>query len=245
MEYYDTFDENGVFMTSEDDYDVHYKGLWHKVIRIWLYDNEGNLYLRIRKDSNKLDAINELHELSSESVSSCFDRGMFEKLGIHFPATSHLEQAYMKKISIHKVYSDNSELKDNFFLCNMVGEFDPTSNFFIYSDDTAGLMQVNAKGIIKILKSRTGEIVGYPVLQNGVDLKSKKLIKIEDIYETSDEDTFDKFNVVVETISKISRNYQKNLAEQEKLNRLAKKVADKSDDEITSHADDNEGADIY
>ena len=97
MEYYDTFDENGVFMTSEDDYDVHYKGLWHKVIRIWLYDNEGNLYLRIRKDSNKLDAINELHELSSESVSSCFDRGMFEKLGIHFPATSHLEQLRIKR----------------------------------------------------------------------------------------------------------------------------------------------------
>ena len=95
MEFYDTFDENGVFLSSEDEHDVHYKGLWHKVVRVWLYDNDGNIYLRIRKNDNKFDCINELHMLSSESVSSCFDRGMFEKLGIHFPATSNLEQAFM------------------------------------------------------------------------------------------------------------------------------------------------------
>lgn len=245
MEYYDTFDENGVFMTSEDDYDVHYKGLWHKVIRVWLYDNDGNLYLRIRKDNNKLDTINELHMRSSESVSSCFDRGMFEKLGVHFPAKSHLEQAYTKKVSVHKVFSDNSEILDNYFLCDMIGEFDISSNFFILSDDTAGLMQVNAKGIMKLLKSRTGEIVGYPVVQDGVDLKNKKLVEIDDIFENPDEDTYEKFNGVVEAISKISRTYQKELAEQEKINKLAKKVAKTDDEEIVSHAEDNEGADIY
>ena len=80
MNFYDTFDENGVFLSSEDEHDVHYKGLWHKVIRVWLYDKEGNIYLRIRKNDGRYDSINELHMLSSESISSCFDRGMFEKL---------------------------------------------------------------------------------------------------------------------------------------------------------------------
>ena len=71
MEFYDTFDENGVFLSAEDEADVHYKGLWHKVIRVWLYDQDGNIYLRVRKSDNKLDCINELHMLSSESISRC------------------------------------------------------------------------------------------------------------------------------------------------------------------------------
>ena len=135
MNYYDTFDENGVFLSSEDEHDVHYKGLWHKVIRIWLYDKEGNIYLRIRKNDKRYDCINELHMLSSESISSCFDRGMFEKLGIHFPATSNLAQAFTRRVKIHRVYSDNSELRDNYFLCDYIGEFDKNTNFFIFSSD--------------------------------------------------------------------------------------------------------------
>ena len=73
MEYFDTFNEEGVFLSSEDENDVHYKGLWHKVIRVWLYDDDGNIYLRRRKLDNKLDCINELHMRSSESVSSPTD----------------------------------------------------------------------------------------------------------------------------------------------------------------------------
>lgn len=245
MEFYDTFDENGVFMTSEDDYDVHYKGLWHKVIRIWLYDEEGNLYLRVRNEDKKLDAINELHMRSSESISSCFDRGMFEKLGIHFPATSNFELASMRKVRVHKVYSDNSELKDNYFLCNYIGQFDNDTNFFIFSKDTAGLVQISAKGIITLLKNRTGEIVGYPVNPNGIDYDSKKLISIDEIYEESDEDTFDKYSQIVDAISAISQRHQKEMAEQEKLKKLAQKVAKNDKKEIHSHADDNEGSDIY
>ena len=53
MEYFDTFNEEGVFMSSEDEKDIHYKGLWHKVIRVWLYDVEGNIYLRRRKEDKK------------------------------------------------------------------------------------------------------------------------------------------------------------------------------------------------
>ena len=130
---------------SEDEADVHYKGLWHKVIRVWLYDNDGNLYLRKRKEDHKLDCINELHMLSSESVSSCFDRGMFEKLGIHFPATSEFKQVGMRKVKKHKVYSDNSEMKDNYFLCDYIGEFDKNTNFFIFSEDTEKLVKCNAR----------------------------------------------------------------------------------------------------
>ena len=83
MAFYDTYNIDGVFHSAEDEVDVHYKGLWHKVIRVWLYDLQGNIYLRVKKPSGKCDFINELHIESGESATSCFDRGMFEKLGIH------------------------------------------------------------------------------------------------------------------------------------------------------------------
>lgn len=242
MEFFDTFDENGVFLSSQDDYDVHYKGLWHKVIRIWLYDNEGNVYLRVRKEDGKLDAINEIHMRSSESISSCFDRGMFEKLGIHFPATSLFEQASMKKIQVSKVYSDNSELRDNYFLCDYVGEFDKSTNFFIFSRDTSGLVKVNAKGVLNLLNTRTGEVVAYKVTPNVTVEEEKKFLKAEDIYENGEEDSYVKFTNVVNTITNIVEKEQKNLREQEKIAKLAKKAQEET---FVSHADDNEGTDLY
>ena len=46
MEFLDTFDENGVFLSAEDYADVHYKGLWHKVIRVCRYPGRGHYVLR-------------------------------------------------------------------------------------------------------------------------------------------------------------------------------------------------------
>lgn len=246
MDYYDTFDENGVFMSAEDEADVHYKGLWHKVVRVWLYDSEGNLYLRVRKEDNKIDCITELHALSSESISSCFDRGMFEKLGIHFPATSNLEQAYQRKIKIHKVYSDNSELKDNYFLCDYIGEFDNTSTFFIFSEDTSGLLKVNAKGIGNLLTTRTGEVVAYHVgLTNAGADAEKRFITFDDIYLSPNEDVYTKYNNVISAVSNAAMLSAKAKKESEKLKKLADKTKKQDEEEFVSHADENEGADVY
>lgn len=241
MEYYDTFDENGVFQSSEDEHDVHYKGLWHKVVRIWLYDNDGNLYLRVRAKDKKLDCINQVHMLSQESISSCFDRAMFDKLGIHFPATSNFEQASLRKIKIHRVYSDNSELKDNYFLCDYIGEFDQSANFFIFSSDTSGLIKANAKGILGLLKNRTGEVVGYKVTPNNID-EEKEFIKVENIFEDNNEDTFSKYSYIVNCITNKIMKVQKEQRENEKMKKLVEK---RVTEDFHSHADENEGDEIY
>lgn len=241
MEYYDTFDENGVFQSSEDEHDVHYKGLWHKVVRIWLYDNDGNLYLRVRAKDKKLDCINQVHMLSQESISSCFDRAMFDKLGIHFPATSNFEQASLRKIKIHRVYSDNSELKDNYFLCDYIGEFDQSANFFIFSSDTSGLIKANAKGILGLLKNRTGEVVGYKVTPNNID-EEKEFIKVENIFEDNNEDTFSKYSYIVNCITNKIMKVQKEQRENEKMKKLVEK---RTTENFHSHADENEGDEIY
>ena len=244
MEYYDTFTEDGVFMSSEDEADGHYKGLWHKVIRVWLYDSDGNLYLRRRKKDHKLDCINELHMRSSESVSSCFDRGMFDKLGIHFPATSNFMQVCMRKIKKHKVFSDNSEMKDNYFLCDYIGEFDKSSHFFIFSSDTEGLVKCNAKGILNLLSTRAGEVVSYNVEPSGSFNQEKSFITIQDIYEDSNEDTYMKYSYVVNEIDVTAKQFKKEAREREKMQKLIKKNTD-SEETFVSHADENEGVDVY
>ena len=244
MAFYDTFDENGVFLSAEDETDVHYKGLWHKVIRVWLFDYEGNIYLRVKKQGHKCDFINELHIESGESATSCFDRGMFEKLGIHFPATSTLLQVCSRKIKKHKVYSDNSELKDNYFLIDYIGEFDKNTSFFIFSDDTDHIIKCNAKGLLNLVKNRTGEVISYKVEPNGKVSDKQEFLSISDIYEDTSEDSYTKFSFIVNAIVDEVNKANKEKIENEKIRKLTEKVKEK-EDTFSSHADDNEGTDIY
>ena len=245
MDYFDTFDENGVFQFSADEDDVHYKGLWHKVIRIWLYDSEGNIYLRVRKSDNKLDCINELHLLSSESVVECFDRGLFEKIGVHFSATSHIEQAYLRKKNFRKLFSDNTEIRDNYFLCDYIGEFQNTTSYYLFSDDTAGLVKVNAKGISNFLSTRTGEIIAYDVKPLGDAQNERRFLKIDDIYNDRKEDLFIKYNFVINAIIRNAAQREKVRKEDERIKKLISRSQEMKNQTYKSHADDNEGDMVY
>ena len=244
MEFYDTFDEDGVFMSAEDEADVHYKGLWHKVIRVWLYDLQGNIYLRVQKPSGKCDFINELHIESGESATSCFDRGMFEKLGIHFPATSSLIQVCSKKIKKHKVFSDNSELKDYYFLIDYIGEFDHSTSFFIFSNDTDHIVKCNAKGLLNLVKNRTGQVLAYKVEPGGKVSDTNEFLEITDILEDPNEDSYTKFSYIVNAIINEVSRVNKEKIEDEKLKHLSERVKER-EDSFVSHADENEGSDIY
>lgn len=244
MAFYDTFDEDGVFLSAEDEIDVHYKGLWHKVLRVWLYDLKGNIYLRVKKPSGKCDFINELHIESGESATSCFDRGMFEKLGIHFPATSNLIQVCNKKIKKHKVFSDNSELKDNYFLVDYIGEFDESTSFFIFSEDTDHIIKCNAKGLLNLLKNRTGEVLSYKVEPNGKVAEKQEFLKITDIEEDPNEDSYVKYSYIINAIVSEVSKLNKERIENEKIKKLSEKIQE-NEKSFTSHADENEGSEIY
>lgn len=244
MAFFDTFDEKGVFMSAEDEDDVHYKGLWHKVIRVWLYDTDGNLYLRVKRPEGKCDFINELHIESGESATSCFDRGMFEKLGIHFPATSKLIQVSSKKIKKHKTFSDNSELKDHYFLIDYIGEFDESASFFIFSNDTDHIVKCNAKGLLNIIKNRTGEVVAYRVEPSGRMSDKQDLLTINDISEDPSEDSYAKYSPIINTVVSELMISNKEKQEAEKIRKMAEKNK-LQEQKYSSHANENEGSDIY
>jgi len=239
MKYFDTFDENGVFISSEDETDVHYKGLWHKVVRIWIYDNEGNLWLKRSKTTKKLDTINEVHLLSSESVVNCFDRAMFEKLGIHLPATSKITYVGMKKKSIQKKFSDNSEFKGNYFLCDYLADFNDDVRFFIFDDDTESIVKCNALGITNLITSKANEIIAYEYFADSINSHNKIVLSLKDIEKPKNEDIYTKFNSITNIVELNLKKAAKIKKEEEKISKYMKKY------EEESHADENEGTEVY
>ena len=238
MNYFDTFDENGVFISSEDEQDVHYKGLWHKVIRIWLYDAAGNVWLKRSKSTGKLDTINEVHLLSSESITSCFDRALFARLGVHLPATSKLTFVGMKKMSVEKRYSDNSEFKGNYFLCDYIADFNDNIRFFIFDDDTEAVVKCNAHGVTNLLSSRVSQIIGYEYREDA-NFENKIEVSFLDIERKADEDAFAKFSTVTNLIGVNAKKLVKQIKEDEKL---SKYVSKRQED---THAHENEGTEVY
>ena len=238
MNYFDTFDENGVFISSEDEQDVHYKGLWHKVIRIWLYDANGNIWLKRSRSTGKLDTINEVHLLSSESVTNCFDRALFEKLGIHLPATSRVEFVGMKKMSVEKKYSDNSEFKGNYFLCDYIADFNDNIKFFIFDDDTEAVVKCNSKGINNLLGARVSQVLGLEFGQDANN-ENKIAVSFNDIERNPNEDAFAKFSSVSNVIDINAKKLAKMKKEEEKMSKYLSKRQEES------HADENEGTEVY
>lgn len=239
MDYFDTFDENGVFISSEDEHDVHFKGLWHKVVRIWIYDSEGNIWLKRSKSTGKLDTINEVHMLSSESLVNCFDRAMFERLGIHLPATSKVTQVGMKKMSVEKHFSDNSEFKGNYFLCDCIADFNEDVRFFIFDDDTDSVVKCSSNGIMNLISSKSNQIVAYEYFADKINSENKIVISFRDIEKASNEDTYSKYSTVTNLIEINAKKLSKIKREEEKLNQLTNKPQE------DSHADENEGTEVY
>lgn len=238
MNYYDTFDENGMFISSEDERDVHYKGLWHKVIRIWVYDSEGNIWLKRSKSTGKLDTINELHLLSTESITSCFDRALFQTLGIHLPATSNISLVGMKQISESKTFSDNSEFKENYFLCDYIATSDGKERFFIFDEDTDAIVKCNAAGIINLILAKSKQIIGYEYKEDAT-AENKIAVSYADILRSPIEDTFAKFSAVVNIVEINAKKFAREKQEEEKINKFAKNLVQES------HADENEGSEVY
>lgn len=239
MEYFDTFDENGVFISSEDEQDVHYKGLWHKIVRIWIYDHEGNIWLKKSKSTGKLDTINEVHLLSSESVVNCFDRAMFERLGIHLPATSKITLVGMKKMSIHKKYSDNSEFKGNYFLCDYIADFNDEVRFFIFDDDTEAVLKCNAQGVVNLITGKSNQIIAYEYYADKINSENKTVISLKDLERPTNEDMFTKYGAVMNLVDLQVKKHAKEAKEEEKLSKYISKRQEET------HADENEGSEVY
>ena len=81
-EYLDYYDSNMNFIGTETRETVHKKGLWHKTIHCWLYDDYGNIFFQIRADTNKLYTTASGHVISGETIRNAFNREVKEEIGL-------------------------------------------------------------------------------------------------------------------------------------------------------------------
>ena len=82
MEYVEYFNRNGELLGTASKSDVHKKGLWHKTIHCWLYDDYGNIFFQIRADTNKLYTTASGHVISGETIRNAFNREVKEEIGL-------------------------------------------------------------------------------------------------------------------------------------------------------------------
>ena len=154
--------------------------------------------------------------------------------------------AHIRKKKMQKTFSDNSEFRDNYFLCDYIGEFQNNTSYYIFSDDTDGLLKMSARGVLNLLSTRNGEIIGYYVKPLGEPQNERRFIKIDDIYNDRSEDLYTKYNFVVNAIIKNASSQNKSTKEDEKIKMLINKSRSlKLQDNYKSHSDENDGDYVY
>lgn len=206
MEYLDIYDEDGTPLGKEKRSVVHQNALWHKTVHCWLYDNEGNVYFQIRKEENKLYTTASGHIKAGETVKEAFGREVAEELGINI----NYNQAILVniyKFIMDKVKKDGSIFRDrafsNVYVCCFEGE---NSKFNFDDDELEGLVKVNARETLELLKQEKGFINGIRI-QKDFSKNIVENIKVDFNYflvnkgETAIEKYGDVLNKIIELTS--------------------------------------------
>ncbi|MBP3635351.1 MAG: NUDIX domain-containing protein [Bacilli bacterium] len=166
MEYLDYYDEDGGYIGYKTREEVHSKGLWHKTIHCWLYDNLGNIYFQIRKDSNTFYTTASGHVLKGETVKDAFKREIKEEIGIKIDS----QDATLVGIvpwKMDKVKKDGSIFKDRAWANVYVDLFeDDIDKFNFDENEVLGLVRVNAKEALSLFKKEEGKIPALIIKQD-------------------------------------------------------------------------------
>lgn len=171
MEYLDIYDENGKFLGSEERSKVHKEALWHNTVHCWLYDSEGNVYFQIRKDKKKLYTTASGHVKSGETIKEAFGREIKEEIGydVDYNKTKLIE---INKFIMDREEDDGSIFRDrafaNVYACLFTGIME---EFDYQTEELEGIVKVNAKTTLEILKEEKGSLPGTKCYKENNEVK--------------------------------------------------------------------------
>ncbi len=165
MEYLDIYDEEGNYLGKEDRDIVHRDALWHKLVHCWLYDKEGNVYFQIRKEENQLYTTASGHVRAGETLKEAFGREIKEETGVDIDYDKAILVEVVRWI-LDKKKKDGSMFRDRAFSSVYVCEYTGNILDFDYGEDELnGLVRVNAKAALGVLKDGAGEIDATKVVK--------------------------------------------------------------------------------
>lgn len=199
MEYLDYYDKNGNYLGFETRENVHKNALWHNTVHCWLYDEEGNVYFQIRKDTNTFYTTASGHVLKGETIKEAFKREIKEEIGLTID-TSDATLVGIVPFKMDKVKSDGSIFKDrakaNVYIDLFEGSIDDLS-FDI--EEVLGLVKVNAKETLDMFKNESGVIDATIITtKNGKNIETKKEVNLRDFLVNEGETAYNKYKDVLE-----------------------------------------------
>ncbi len=160
MEYLDIYDENGNYLGTEQRDIVHKKALWHKTVHCWLYDQSGNVFFQIRKDTGTLYTTASGHLKAGESISEGFAREIYEEIGVKIDA-SDAEMVGVIPFIMDKEMKDGSYFRDRAFSNIYVDLYEGNyADFSMDQDEVIGLVLVNAKEVLSLFQKESGSVRG-------------------------------------------------------------------------------------
>ncbi len=176
MEYLDIYDENGNHLGKEERGVVHKNALWHKTVHCWLYDSEGNVYFQIRTDDGRLYTTASGHIQAGETLEEGFAREIFEEIGYAVDAnkTTKIEEL---KFVLDRQNKDGSWFRDRAIANIFASEFDDDIKKFCFDpSELLGLVKVDAKQALNLMKSERGTISGTKIEFDGSQNIQKEII---------------------------------------------------------------------
>lgn len=205
MEYLDIYDEKGTYLGREDRDVVHRDALWHNTVHCWLYDKDGNIYFQIRKDEQKLYTTASGHVKAGETIKEAFGREVEEEIGINIDYDKAVF-VNIYRFVMDKNKNDGTLFRDRAFSNVYVCIFDEENNKFSFDEnEVSGLVKINAKETLKILKNEKGKMNATIIQRENNNIISKeKQIDFTDFLVNSGETAIGKYGDVLKKIVELT-----------------------------------------
>ena len=198
MENLDFYDEYMNKIGTESRQTVHERGLWHKTVHCWMYDDDGNVYFQERADSGKLYTTASGHVLAGETVRDAFRREIMEEIGVDTDASNAtpLQIVFWRQDKDAKNWHDRAFA--HVYMNRLPAGF---TDFHFQSTEVAAVVRVRAKDCMDLLMGKIPEISATKITQNGANSVT---INALDFLVAPDETAIIKYGHILQSIVQVT-----------------------------------------
>jgi isopentenyldiphosphate isomerase len=198
MENLDIYDEYMNKIGTESRKVVHERGLWHKTVHCWMYDDDGNVYFQERADSGKLYTTASGHVLADETVRDAFRREIMEEIGVDTDASNAtpLQIVFWRQDKDAKNWHDRAFA--HVYMNKLPADF---TDFCFQPDEVGAVVRVRAKDCMDLFMGKIPEITATRITSNGINSVS---INKSDFLTAPDETPIVKYGHILQSIMQIT-----------------------------------------
>lgn len=198
MENLDIYDEYMNKIGMESRQTAHERGLWHKTVHCWMYDDDGNVYFQERADSGKLYTTASGHVSAGETVRDAFRREIMEEIGVDTDASNAtpLQIVFWRQDKDAKNWHDRAFA--HVYMNKLPADF---TDFNFQPDEVVAVVRARAKDCMDLLMEKVPEIIATKITQN---CANSVTISVADFLTGPDETAIVKYGHILQSIMQIT-----------------------------------------